>query len=152
MVGNRSYNNRRRTLCLDCTNPACTALDCTTWTICRNPGCKRKDRCEKRAAPLNSSQYPKSMADQLSFRCSACHKMKCSHCKRAATRYQHQRHRRKNASEAWICGELPHSRSIARRYAIAALDGHRSTCKHGYLDYDIGRANANHLHVLPDRQ
>ena len=104
MVGNRSYNNRR-TLCLDCTNPACTAPDCTTCTICRNPACKRKDRCEKRAAPLNSSQYPKSMADKLSFRCSACHKMKCSHCKRAATRNQQQRHRRKNATEAWTCGD-----------------------------------------------
>ena len=64
MVGNRSYSNRR-TLCLDCTNPACTAPDCTTCTICRNPACNRKDRCENQVALLNSSQYPKSMADKL---------------------------------------------------------------------------------------
>ena len=35
MVGDKSYSNRR-TLCLDCTHPACTAPDCTTCTKCRH--------------------------------------------------------------------------------------------------------------------
>ena len=104
MVANRRYNNWR-TLCLDCTNPACTVPDCTTCTICWNRACKRKDRWEKRAASLKSSQDPKSMADKVSFRCSACRKIKFRHCKRAATRSQQQRHRKMNATAAWASGD-----------------------------------------------
>ena len=104
MVSHRSHNNQR-TLCLDCTNPACTASDCTTCRTCRNPACKRTDGCEKPAAPLHSSQYPKSMADKLSFRCSACRKMKCSRCKTAATKKQIERYRKKDTTEAWTCGD-----------------------------------------------
>ena len=104
MVGDKNYSNRR-TLCLDCTNPACTAPDCTTCTICRNPACNHKGQCAKQVALLTSSQHPKSMADKLSFRCSACRRMKCSICRIAATRKQQQRHRKKNTTKAWACGD-----------------------------------------------
>ena len=99
MVGNRSYKNRR-TLCLDCTNPACTAPDCTTCQICRNPACKRTSRCDKQPTRLNATQYPKTMAEKISFRCNACQKMKCSLCRRAATKMQNQRHRKKDTTKA----------------------------------------------------
>ena len=36
---------------------------------------------------------------------SACQRMKCSLCKRAATKMQNQRHRKKNTTEAWTCGD-----------------------------------------------
>ena len=95
----------QRTLCIDCTNPACTASDCTTCKVCRNPACKRTARCAKPATPLNSSQYPNTMADKLSFRCSACRKMKCSRCKTPATKKQLERYRNKSSTEAWTCGD-----------------------------------------------
>ena len=44
-------------------------------------------------------------AEKVSFLCSACQRMKCSLCKRAATKMQNQRHRKKNTTEAWTCGD-----------------------------------------------
>ena len=104
MVGNKSLSNRR-TLCLDCTSPACTAPDCKTCKRCRNPACKRTNRCDKQPKRLNTSQYPKTMAEKISFRCSACQRTKCSLCQRAATKMQNQRHRKKNTTEPMTCGD-----------------------------------------------
>ena len=59
----------RQLTCLDCAHPACSVKGCLTCKSCRDPDCKRKERCESNPIPLSFQAYPKNLAEKLSFQC-----------------------------------------------------------------------------------
>ena len=65
--------------CLDCANPACNAIGCTTCKVCRNVACRsRNNRCTKQIQTLNSNILPGTHKDVLDFFCERCRFIRCS--------------------------------------------------------------------------
>ena len=54
MWHNRHSKNQRM-LCFDCSRPRCTAQQCKTCPVCRDPECKKR-KCANKIVPLNSNK------------------------------------------------------------------------------------------------
>ena len=70
----------QRTLCNDCSNPPCSAIDCKTCKVCRNVECKKGGACKDDIVALNSKQLVKSLEEKARFLCDACCEIQCDLC------------------------------------------------------------------------
>ena len=61
----------RKTVCIGCCRPECTAPDCKTCKHCRDPKCKKKN-CRAPITPLHWKQLPKDSKEVASFLCRPC--------------------------------------------------------------------------------
>ena len=62
--------------CVDCSRPPCTAQQCKTCTVCRDPTCKRR-KCDNPIVPLNSKYLPKDAAEVSRYLCQNCQYITC---------------------------------------------------------------------------
>ncbi len=81
MLHNRATPGQR-TLCNDCVNPRCTAVDCQTCKVCRDANCsKNGNECKGFVTPLHQFQFPTSKDHKQRFRCQVCEgTLKCTIC------------------------------------------------------------------------
>ena len=81
MMWMHRFYNDQRTLCLDCSRPACTSPTCKTCRSCRNETCKQLG-CTEPIRPLNAKLLPQTLDDVQNFRCSNC-RARCAICNRS---------------------------------------------------------------------
>ena len=61
----------QNTRCLDCSRPPCTAANCSTCKVCRDPQCQT-EKCTKPIVTLNSNFLPATHSEVLEFVCGRC--------------------------------------------------------------------------------
>ena len=71
----------QRTLCKECSHPACTSKHCKTCRTCRNPTCKKtskRSHCTDEIQVLNAKQLPKTLEEVQRFLCTNCKFITCT--------------------------------------------------------------------------
>ena len=103
----------RRLVCLECSRPRCTAKNCTTCQVCRDPDC-RKRKCNKPLTSLNAKLMPQSLEEVRTFLCSTCRKTTCR-CGKAMPPSRVKKLKAQNKLEdVYVCLDcLQHQQSVA---------------------------------------
>ena len=73
---NHRHQEDRTLRCLNCSRPPCTAQQCKTCTVCRDPECKRR-KCTNPIVPLNSKLLPKDAEEVERYLCRNCQYITC---------------------------------------------------------------------------
>jgi len=98
---NHKSHMSQRTLCNDCCRPRCTAPNCKTCKVCRQPhrSCKK---CEDPIVALEKSSLPTDVEQLNTWLCSVCKPKMCAHWPHCR---KERRSKKSNSEAQYTCGE-----------------------------------------------
>ena len=93
----------RRSLCKECANPKCTAQNCPTCPVCRDPQKKSNHKCVGAIQPLlHAKQLPQTLEEVQQFLCSRCRPITCR-CGNTMPKSRQKKLSKIDAEAAYVC-------------------------------------------------